>query len=308
MREFTFENKALTIYCYAWDEVEKPVGVVQLVHDLGEYTTRYDHLARFLNANGYIVLGCDLRGFGKTCGGYDHRGECYGEPVSDTTDDLIKLSGYALSHYRLPLVLMGFGYGAMLAQIYMSLNGKALSGCILAGAYYTVNLHTLLSSIIVSTVIGFIEPGTPANFVSRLEYKRVSRPFQHEKIKYSYLTRNRDEIKNYVADPYCGAQFTLSYEFQKSYFNNGFWTVFTKRRYHDIPKDLPILFLGGTDDSLADFGRDINKLQHKLIKNGQKYVYVNLYDKARHDLANEINREEIFTDACLFLKKCFGEM
>ena len=304
MREFTFENKALTIYCYAWTDVEKPIGIVQIAHDLGEYCARYDVLARFLNANGFIVIGSDLRGFGKTCGGYDHRGEVYGDCLNDTVDDLIKLSDYAVSKYRLPLILAGFGYGALLAQNYMSKHGRSIAGCVLSGAYYTVNLHTLINSIIVSTVIGFIEPRTPANFVSALEYKRFSRPFEHERIKYAYLTRDEEEIKRYVADPFCGAQFVMSYDFQKSYFNNSFWTIYPKRRYKDIPKDLPILFLGGTEDSVANFGKDINKLYSKFIKNGQKYVYMNLYEKARHDLVSETNRDEIFKDMYIFLRKC----
>lgn len=306
MREFTFENKALNIYCYAWDEVESPKGIVQIAHDLGEYCLRYQVLADFLNANGFIVVGSDLRGFGKTCGGYDHRGEVYGDCLNDTVDDLIKLSDYAVSHYRLPLFFLGFGYGALLAQNYMSKHGKALAGCILASAYYTVKFPILIDSIIASTVIGFIEPRTPANFINAIEYKRFSHYFEHEKTKYAYLTRDKEEIKKYVADPFCGAQFVMSYDFQKSYFNNGFWTVFTKRKYKEIPKDLPILIMGGTQDSVASFGRDVNKLYSKLIKNGQKFVYVNLYDKARHDLVNEVNKQEVFTDMYFFLNKCLS--
>lgn len=304
MREFTFENKALTIYCYAWDDVESPVGIVQIAHDLGEYCTRYDPFARFLNANGFIVIGTDHRGFGKTCGGYDHRGEVYGDCLNDTVEDMIKLSDYAISTYRLPLFLIGFGYGTILAHKYLGKNGESLAGCVMASAYYTVKLPLLIQSIITSTVIGFIEPRTPANFINALEYKRVSHYFDHEKIKYSYLTRDKEEIKRYVADPFCGAQFVMSYDFEKSYLNNAFWTVFVKKKYKDIPKDLPILLLGGTEDPIGNFGKDIKKLYGKLVKYGQKYVYANLYDKARHDLTSELNKAEVFEDVYCFLKKC----
>lgn len=304
MREFSFENKALSIYCYAWDDVKEPKGIVQIAHDLGEYCARYDVLARFLNANGFIVVGSDLRGFGKTCGGYDHRGEVYGDCLNDTIDDLIKLSDYSISKYRLPLIYLGFGYGTVLAWHYMYKYGRNLAGCILAGAYYTVNLNTLLMSIIASTVIGFIQPTTPANFINSLQYRRAARPFEFEKRKYAYLTRDTEEIKRYVGDPFCGAQFAMSYEFQKSYFNNSFWTTFIKKKFKAIPIDLPVLLLGGTEDSVARFGRDIKKIYAKLIKTKHKFVYMNLYEKARHDLANETNRDEIFSDIYLFLRKC----
>ena len=37
------------IYCYLWDNVKNPVGVVQIFHGMAEHATRYDEFAKFLN-------------------------------------------------------------------------------------------------------------------------------------------------------------------------------------------------------------------------------------------------------------------
>ena len=46
----------------------QPKGVVCLVHGLGEHSGRYAHVGEALNRAGYVLLGFDQRGHGKTAG------------------------------------------------------------------------------------------------------------------------------------------------------------------------------------------------------------------------------------------------
>lgn len=43
------------LYCYLFDKVENPKGVVMVVHGMGEHMGRYIHFAEYLNSRGYIV-------------------------------------------------------------------------------------------------------------------------------------------------------------------------------------------------------------------------------------------------------------
>lgn len=52
------------LYCYLFDKVENPKGVVMVVHGMGEHMGRYIHFAEYLNSRGYIVFGDDHRGHG----------------------------------------------------------------------------------------------------------------------------------------------------------------------------------------------------------------------------------------------------
>ncbi len=47
-------------------EADHPVGIIQIVHGMIEYTELYEQFARFANRAGYIVIGNDHVGHGKT--------------------------------------------------------------------------------------------------------------------------------------------------------------------------------------------------------------------------------------------------
>lgn len=304
MRTFSFENKAQNIFCYAWDDVKNPKGIVQLAHDSGEYSKRYEEFAYFLNGLGYIVVSQDLRGFGKSCGGFEHRGEFYGDVVQYSIDDMIILTNICINHYKLPVVLLGVGYGSILAQAYSWTRGDLLSGLILISTAYMRESKVLLGGIVAAILSGFVDPQSPSYIVSNAIYKLRAKPFLHEKTRYSFLTRDQDEVKKYVQDNYCGAQYVLSLNFHKSYLNYSFW-MYSKRKFKQIPQKLPILLMSGTDDYTLNIGKNADKLYEKLVKNERKNVFSNVYPNARHDLLHETNKEEIFDDIAVFLGKIF---
>ncbi len=47
-----FKNE---LHLYIWNNVEKPKGVIQIVHGINEHGLRYCSFAEFLNSKGYIV-------------------------------------------------------------------------------------------------------------------------------------------------------------------------------------------------------------------------------------------------------------
>jgi len=55
------------IYLYKWelDEGVKPKGVIQLIHGMAEYGSRYDRFAKELVKDGFIVYADDHRGLQK---------------------------------------------------------------------------------------------------------------------------------------------------------------------------------------------------------------------------------------------------
>ncbi|MFR0733434.1 MAG: serine aminopeptidase domain-containing protein [Oscillospiraceae bacterium] len=69
------------------DAPGQPRAVVQLVHGIAEYVARYDSFARFLNRQGFLVVGEDHMGHGGSLApgdppGYFHGG--WNAAVDDT--------------------------------------------------------------------------------------------------------------------------------------------------------------------------------------------------------------------------------
>ena len=59
-----FENE---LHTYLWTPGDdKPKGVVQIIHGASEHMGRYKRFAKYLNSLGFIVIGNDHLGHGKT--------------------------------------------------------------------------------------------------------------------------------------------------------------------------------------------------------------------------------------------------
>ena len=90
------------LYCYLFDKVENPKGVVMVVHGMGEHMGRYIHFAEYLNSRGYIVFGDDHRGHGFSETDVD-RGHHDGDMFSDTVKDEVFFLKYLEDRYKLRL-------------------------------------------------------------------------------------------------------------------------------------------------------------------------------------------------------------
>src|SRR5699024_1012587 len=52
------------IFLRFWDDVDHPIGVVQIIHGMAEHSKRYENFAHFLNGQGFIVYADAHRGRG----------------------------------------------------------------------------------------------------------------------------------------------------------------------------------------------------------------------------------------------------
>ncbi len=58
---YTSSHDGQKIFLRIWDQVEKPKGIVQIIHGMAEHSARYETFACFLNKKGYIVYADDHR-------------------------------------------------------------------------------------------------------------------------------------------------------------------------------------------------------------------------------------------------------
>ncbi len=68
------------------------------------------------------------------------------------------------------------------------------------------------------------------------------------------------------------------------------------RQFGAIPRNLPVLLISGEQDPVGGFGKGVRRVYKQLLSIGMKDVSMKLYPKARHELLNEINRQEVYED------------
>lgn len=286
---------------YTWNQVENPVGVVQIAHGMGEHCGRYNDFASFLNKNGYIVIAEDHRGHGKTCG-YDNRGIVEGDSYNDTISDMIALTNMSVKKYKLPIVLIGHSYGSFLSQGYIERNGDALAGVILSGSAY---MNTFLVGLgrVIATVQNFIFGGKkPAKLIGKLSFGAYDKQFKEENQPFAWLTRDKEVVKKYIEDEFCGAAFDMSIGFQKS-FMCGMKTINKPEALAAIPKELPIFIASGDKDPVGGNGELVTRLYEEYKNLGLTDLNIKLYPDARHEILNEINKDEVYADFLAFIKR-----
>ncbi|MEG1965859.1 MAG: alpha/beta hydrolase, partial [Oscillospiraceae bacterium] len=68
-----------------------------------------------------------------------------------------------------------------------------------------------------------------------------------------------------------------------------------------IDQNLTILILTGDMDPVGGIGKGGKEIYDKLMENEICDISLNIYEGARHDVLNEINRYEVFLDISKWL-------
>ena len=76
-----------------------------------------------------------------------------------------------------------------------------------------------------------------------------------------------------------------------------------EENFKKINSQLPIYIFAGDKDPVGKFGKGIIKLYENYKKVGIENVKYKLYKGGRHEMLNEINREEVINDTLDWLKE-----
>ena len=69
-----------------------------------------------------------------------------------------------------------------------------------------------------------------------------------------------------------------------------------KEWYKKYPKGMPTLIMSGECDPVGDFGKGPRQIYKGLLVRGCEDVTLKMYEGARHELFNELCRDEVFSD------------
>ncbi|HBL83690.1 MAG: hypothetical protein A2Y17_08880 [Clostridiales bacterium GWF2_38_85] len=287
------------IICFAYLPSDKPAAVVQLIHGMCEYTERYEELAYFLNDNNIILISNDHIGHGRTVTSKEDYGY-FGEMGSykNLIEDTAKLTGTIKEKYQLPVILFGHSMGAYIAQVYLSKYSEMVDGAILTGtgARNPVLPVGLMLSSIISKIKG-------SRFRSKLLYKMsnqsFNKGFEGGKTGFEWLSREQNICDKYAKDVMCNYIFTAS----AYYLLFKLYRKATDRNWAKyIQKDIPILVASGSNDPVGSFGKG----PKQVFKGLQKYNInsgLKIYPDARHELTNETNRDQVYSDFINYIYK-----
>lgn len=63
-----------------------------------------------------------------------------------------------------------------------------------------------------------------------------------------------------------------------------------------MPVNLPVFFLSGAQDPVGGYGKGVEQAYESFRKIGMENVQMKLYPEDRHELLNEVDREDVYGD------------
>jgi alpha-beta hydrolase superfamily lysophospholipase len=303
----SFENmtisnqKGINLQLYKWSPKGnvKKIGVVQIAHGMAEWAGRYDNFAERLVDAGYIVYANDHRGHGKTAKNVDDIGFLGKDGFNGMVRDLKVVQGLIQDENPdLPLFLFGHSMGSFLAQSFASQYGDTLKGIILSGSNGKLGNILHLGIIIAKLQVFLFGEKAKSRLLNKTTFGFYNKPFKPCRTPFDWLSRDTAEVDKYMDDIYCGGIFTSSFFYD---FFKGLKTLYDDSKINLIPKNLPVYILSGSMDPVGEFGKGVTRLAQLYRRHGLTDVTLKLYKDARHEILNEINKDEVINDILQWL-------
>jgi len=293
MKENKFTNKIGKVVNYLEWKIDNPKACVVISHGMAEHPERYDDVAKFFNKNGYSVFAIYHIGHGKFAEIKGHMGK--GE-FDQCVTNLSELVDLVKKETNKDCFLLGHSMGSFLSQLYIE-RYHNIKGLILSGSSAATPLMKM-GSFIAGIVNGLAKDKTaPSPFMNTMSFGSYNKAFKNPRTEYDWLNRDEREVDKYVADPLCG--FVCSKSFFKG-MCDGLAEMGKPSETAKVDKNLPILIHGGSMDPVSNSGAGLYALLKQYKDLGIKDVTLVVYDQARHEIYNELCKDEVYNNSVKF--------
>ncbi len=282
-------------------EPKKIEATFHIAHGLSEYARRYEHFANYLYSKNIAVYSLDNRGHGETIEDINNLGLVEKKDIPQIVNDHIILSKLIKEENpNVPSIMLGHSFGSFVAQKYIQqyhedqlviLSGTNCKVPYMFLAKWVANLFSLTGRDRQSLKLARMSIDTRADYLGET------------KTPVDWLSRDPEICAKYMKDPFCNKTLPISwyrnmFEFLKPK------NLYSKKGLKQIDPEIPIYLFSGKNDPVGSQGKNVKKLAKMYEdKLGVKNVSLKLYDEGRHEMLNEINKEEVYEDVYKEVKK-----
>ncbi|MFN8125924.1 MAG: alpha/beta hydrolase [Candidatus Nanopelagicales bacterium] len=261
-----------SVFWQQWFPDTDPVGVVCLVHGLGEHSSRYGYVAQRLTDAGLAVYALDLRGHG-------HSGGTRGDlRVDDAVADIAALVAAAQTDYPgLPVILYGHSLGGLLTMTYVVRRRPDVAGMVASAPALDSELREQKVKFTMANILGGIVPGV--TIPTGLDPNGVS--------------RDPEVVAAYTADPLVHDKGSLALAKQT------FSAMDDMMAQKTFP--IPLLIIHGTADPLT-----VPSASRVFADNTEGDITLIEYDGMFHEPHNEPEKEQVLDDVLAWITPRLG--
>jgi len=281
-----------------WQPSGSVVGVVQIFHGLGEHHRRYERFARQATARGLAVVAHDHRGHGPHAEEPGHFADQGGWALL-TEDGLLVNDMIGDRYPGLPVVLIGHSMGSYIAQFFSMQHDYRLTALVLSASTWP-NKALLLPGRILARIESWrLGIRGKSALLNKLGFGDFNKAFAPARTELDWLSRDAAEVDAYIDDPLCGGPYSSRLWIDLL---GGLKAIASDSALGRIRSELPLLLTGGAKDPVG--GRQgITDLALHYSKSGHTCVSARIYDDGRHEMFNEVNRDEFTADVLNWIEE-----
>lgn len=270
-------------------------GILLVIHGAAEYGGRYENFAQFMTSNGYIVCAPDHRGHGLSVQNQDDLGYFSDDDGwSKIIEDIDTLVLHLKEQFAgLKLYMMGHSMGSFLARSYAIRHGEMIDALILSGTAHNPRGQLLLGRSLATLDIKAGKAHFRSPRINKMAFLALNNSFKDGKTGFEWLSRDGAVSEKFAVDELCGFYFTSS-AFRDMF--EGLLEITDKKKIGAMPKTLPVLLVAGKCDPVGGFGKMVLKCYGAFGAAGLRNVTLKLYDGMRHEVLNELGKEEVYRD------------
>lgn len=255
---------------------DAPKAVLVVVHGLGDHSGRYGPFIRYFVERGYAVVAYDQRGHGRSEGERGHA-----EQFHDFLQDLAQFVQMTKERFpKLPVFLVGHSFGGQVALNFVVRYAKGLRGVVLSSP-----------NIVLKLPVPNWKKKIAEWSKNTMGHARLTHPLNAK-----MLSHDPAVVQAYEADPLVFHHVTA--RLGALIMHNLDIIMAMALRIH-----LPTYFVQAGDDVICSPEGTKAFFQRVPITKKQLKVYDGMF----HELFNETNREQVFSDIDVWLNEQLKE-
>ena len=195
---------------------------------------------------------------------------------------------------ELPYVLLGHSMGSFMTRTLLcKYPDCGISAAVICGTGWQPEPVLDTGVAICSVVCNRIGEQTASERLQNLVFSSYNKRVEHPQTAFDWICRDRKVVSDYVADPLCG--FTATSGLLREMLG-GIRFIQQPKNLAAMNKQLPVFFIAGGDDPVGSYGNGVHKAAAAFQKAGMQDVNCTIYPLGRHEILNEINRQEVYAD------------
>ena len=299
-KDFFFDScGAGKIHACIWEPEQPTKAVVQIVHGIAEYAERYNDLANYLNTCGFLVVAEDHMGHGKSISEESKQGYFCGGWFSAVEDTYQLLKSTQKEYPNVPYILFGHSMGSFMVRTILQKHpDSGITGCIICGTGWMPDAVLSAGKAVSSLICKLSDETKPNKMLDKIVFGSYNNRVEKPRTASDWLSRDPAVVDAYVADPLCG--FMASAGLLRDMLT-GILYIQTPENIQKMKKDLPVYFIAGGDDPVGNYGDGVRLAAAKFKDAGMERVDCKIYPLCRHEIHNEINKEEVYQDTARWI-------